>query len=51
MIRSEKLCEENLSMPLLKESNCFDAAQSSSVESGKSDCENRTGIEVTLKGN
>ena len=28
MTRSERLCEENLSMPLLKESNCSDAAHS-----------------------
>ena len=50
MTRSERLCEENLSMSLLKEWNCSDAAHSSSIEIGKSDCENRTGIEVTSSG-
>ena len=45
MIRSEKLCEGNLSMSLLDESNRSDAARSSSIDTGNSDCENFTGGE------
>ena len=41
MIRSEKQCEESLSMSLLEDSNCSDAARSSSIDIGNSDCENR----------
>ena len=39
--RSEKLCKGNLSMSLLEESNRSDAARSSSIDSGKSDFDNR----------
>jgi hypothetical protein len=49
MTRSERLCEENLSMSLLKESNWSDAAQSSSINSGKSDCNNRANEEIENK--
>ena len=51
MTRSEKLCEGNLSTSLLDQSNHSDAAHSSSVQIGNSDCENRTGIEVASNGN
>ena len=39
MTRSEKLCEVNRSTSLLDESNHSDAARSSSIDSGNSDCE------------
>ena len=42
MIRSEKLCEGNLSTSLLEGFTSSDAAQS--------DCENRTGADVKLNG-
>jgi hypothetical protein len=45
MTRREKLCKGNLSMSLLDGSNLSDAARSSSIDSGNSDCENRTGGE------
>ena len=45
MTRNEKLCG-NLSMPLLEESNCSDAARSSSIDIGNSDCENRAKREI-----
>ena len=35
--RRERQCEENLSLPLQKESNCSDAARSSSINGGISD--------------
>ena len=46
MTRSEKQCEVNHSKSLLDESNHSDAARSSSIDSGNSDCESRTGTEV-----
>ena len=46
MTRSEKQCEVNHSTSLLDKSNHSDAARSSSIDSGNSDCENRTGTEV-----
>ena len=46
MTRSERQCEEILSMSLLKESNCSDAALKVEVQP-----ENRTGVEVTPNGN
>ena len=42
MTRSERLCEENLSMSFLKE-------KSSSINSGRSDCENRAYEEIENK--
>jgi hypothetical protein len=45
MTQSEKLCEGNLSTSLLDESNRSDAARSSSIDIGNSDCENRTEME------
>ena len=45
MTRSEKLCEVNRSTSLLNESNRSDAARSSSIDIGKSDCENRANEE------
>ena len=45
MTRNERLCEGKLPMSLLEESNRSDAARSSSIGIGNSDCENRTGGE------
>ena len=45
MTRNEKLCG-NLSMSSLEESNCSDAARSSSIDIGNSDCENRAKREI-----
>ena len=44
-VRRERQCEENLSVSLQKESNCSDAARSSSINGGISDCENRANEE------
>jgi len=46
MTRSEKQCEVSRSTSLLDESNHSDAARSSSIDRGNSDCESRTGTEV-----
>ena len=46
IIRSEKLCEGNLSTSLLEEVTCSDAARSSSSDIDTLDCENRAKREI-----
>ena len=46
MIGSEKLCEGNLSTPLLEGLTRSDAARSFSSDIGNSDCENRAKREI-----
>ena len=49
IIRSEKLCEGNLSTSLLEEVTCSDAARSSSSDIDTSDCENRAKREIGIR--